>query len=48
MLASVCFDTINLTLYMQAQVLVTSDVDAMYHVIVKHVDIFDSVDYFRE
>ncbi|KZV60392.1 cytochrome P450 [Peniophora sp. CONT] len=32
--------------YLGAQVLVVSDLDALHHIVVKHVDVFDSVDYF--
>ncbi|VDB88479.1 unnamed protein product [Peniophora sp. CBMAI 1063] len=32
--------------YLGSQVLMTSDLDALHHIIVKHVDVFDSVDYF--
>ena len=31
---------------LQEQILVISDVGALHHVVVKHVDIFDTADYF--
>ncbi|VDB89892.1 unnamed protein product [Peniophora sp. CBMAI 1063] len=34
--------------YFGAQILVTSDVKALYEIVVKHVDIFDSAEYFLE
>ena len=36
----------NLNILVQEHMLVTSDLDALHHVIVKHVDIFDSAEFF--
>lgn len=34
--------------FFQEQILVVSDIDALYHIVVKHVEIFDTVDWFIE
>lgn len=38
----------SLTSILQEQVLVVSDLDALHHIVVKHVDIFDTADWFLE
>ncbi|KZV75347.1 cytochrome P450 [Peniophora sp. CONT] len=34
--------------FLGEQVLVTSDIDALHHIVVKHVDVFDTADWFLE